>query len=57
MVRKYDEIDFLEAVLEIKRSKVSRKCRRALCTHAAGPCGNVALHLDTVSSLSHSYRK
>lgn len=23
MVRKYDEIDFLEAVLEIKRSKVS----------------------------------
>lgn len=25
MVRKYDEIDFLEAVLEIKRSKVSRE--------------------------------
>lgn len=25
MVRKYDEIDFLEAVLEIKRSKVSQE--------------------------------
>lgn len=25
MVRKFDEIDFLEAVLEIKRSKVSQE--------------------------------
>lgn len=37
MVRKYDEIDFLEAVLEIKRSKVSCERRRSLCTLREGP--------------------